>query len=178
MSHICFTAISYTIEFVKLFLVTVIFLNIRQSKKIYPCFIISMLFLILGCVLYETYDFGFSYGLLSIFLLCINSHEKKRVGIIILSYIGISLVDIFFSIICITIFHINNQKLLENDLIDIGINSFSLVIIIIINFIFFQKKNKYKFQGYKEVSAYIYNRRIVVIIILDFYSIYGIRRRY
>ncbi len=150
MSHICFTAISYTIEFVKLFLVTVIFLNIRQSKKIYPCFIISMLFLILGCVLYETYDFGFSYGLLSIFLLCINSHEKKRVGIIILSYIGISLVDIFFSIICITIFHINNQKLLENDLIDIGINSFSLVIIIIINFIFFRKKTNINFKAIKK----------------------------
>ena len=51
MSHICFTAISFTIEFIKLFLVTVIFLNIKQSKKIYSYFIISMLFLMLGCVL-------------------------------------------------------------------------------------------------------------------------------
>ena len=150
MSHICFTAISFTIEFIKLFLVTVIFLNIKQSKKIYSYFIISMLFLMLGCVLFETYDFSLLYGILSIVLLCINSNEKKRVGFIILSYIGISLVDMFFSIVCITIFHINNQKLIQKDLIDIGINSFSLIIIIIISFIFFRKKTNINFKIIKK----------------------------
>ena len=152
MSHICFTAISFTIEFIKLFLVTVIFFNIKQSKKIYSYFIISMLFLMLGSVLFETYDFSLIYGILSIILLFINSHEKNRIGFVVLSYIGISLVDMFFSIICITVFHINDQKLIQKDLIDIGINSFSLIIIIIICFIFFRKKTNI---NYKIIKKYL-----------------------
>lgn len=141
MNEICLTAISFTVEFIKLFLVTVLFFKIKQHKNIYASFIITMLVLMFGSTIFDMSDLSLIYGILSIILLIANAYEKKKSGFIVLSFVGISIIDMIFSVIFITIFHLNEQKIIQGKVLDIGINSFSLVIIIGLSMIICKKKS-------------------------------------
>ena len=102
------------------------------------------------------YELSFIYGVLPIILLIANACEKKKSGVIILSYIGISIIDMIFSIVFIIIFHLNVQRIFEEWLLDVGINSFSLIVIIVISLILCKKKaNVNIIAAKKYISVYI-----------------------
>lgn len=140
MNEICLAAIEFIVEFLKLFLVTVIFFRIRQHKNIYVSFIVTLLVLMFAKIIFQISDWGLVYGIVSIILLIANAYDKGNRGFIVLSYVGISIIDMIFSVICITVFHLNEQDIIQGKLLDIGINSFSLIIIIGISIIICKRK--------------------------------------
>lgn len=131
MNIVCYNAICFSIEFIKLYLLTSCFLKIKQQKNIYASFTVTLFIIMFASIWYNISSFSLIFGITSIILLMINVYEKKKVWIIPLLYLGTSAIDMVFSSICIVLFHLNTEMILNNALLGIGLNCFSLVIIFI-----------------------------------------------
>lgn len=142
MSIICFNAIRFSVEFIKLFLATVIFLKIRQHKSIYVSYIITLLIIMFASVFIDFSNLSIIYDITSILLLTVNAYDKRKVGIIMLLFIGISMIDMIFATMCSTVFHLTMNRIQDTPLLDIGLNCFSLCLILIISFVLYRSKEK------------------------------------
>lgn len=141
MNIVCYNAICFSIEFIKLYLFTSCFLKIKQQKNIYASFTVTLFVMMFVSIWYNISNFSLIFGIISIILLMINAYEKKKIWIIPLLYLGISVIDMIFSSVCIVIFHLNTEMILDNALLGIGLNCFSLIIICISGTIL-NKKNR------------------------------------
>ncbi len=122
----------FTIEFIKLVLVSVYFFNIHPKKMISTMYAGGLFLVSLIACWYDLSELCVLYGVISIFVISICSDGKHRVGIMALSYIGISVFDMLFANLFINLFHINLQEMNSNPLVNMGVNSISIIVIIFI----------------------------------------------
>lgn len=136
--------IEFLIEFLKMYLAVVVLLKIKQRKTIGISFLIAITALIFSAPFFDFADFGFIGGIVVIGLLAGNACDKKKIGMIILSYIGISIIDMIFSSVCIGVFHLDYHMIKEVGLLHVGFNLFSLLLLLLVCFILGRKRKQYQ----------------------------------
>lgn len=155
MDVICLNAVRFTVEFIKLFMVVVIFFKIRQRNSIYASYFTALFAIMYVSLFIDVSQFGV-IGILSVVILIANAYEKKKAGMIMLSFMAISIVDIIFASLCIVIFQLDMDKIEGNALLNIGLNLFSLALIFVIAFVMYKKRAKYRqVQIKKYITIYL-----------------------
>lgn len=144
MSTLCFNVAGFLVEFLKLYLAVVVLLKIEQRKSIWISFLSALFVLTFASAFFDFADFGFIGGIVVIGLLAVNSCDKKKIGMIILSYIGISIIDMIFASICIVVFHLDENMIQANGLLDIGLDLFSMLLLFLVCFILSRKQKGYQ----------------------------------
>lgn len=143
--------VSYAIEFIKVILVATYILNIQVKKGINEIFGISLISVILLSQWFDLSEYSILYGLIAIVIFLVTLFDKKRILFVILAYIGISLVDMLFAVICIPVFRLTIKQIQDNFLIAIALNTISLIFLIIF-LVFF--KNKQFPKGIYRIEKY------------------------
>lgn len=144
MSTLCFEMIGYVIEFIKLYLAVVVLFQIRQHRTIWISFWGTLLALAFVFAFCDVSQFGFISGAVAIGILSVNAYEKKKVGIIVLSFLGISIIDMVFASVCIVVFHLDQNIIKQNGLLDVGLNLFSLALLLLAGIIISRKQGRYQ----------------------------------
>lgn len=130
----------YSIEFIKMFLVVIYVWKMRSKKTISIVFILSLVLVMLVSCFFDISDFSFIYGIISILVIFCFTSGKHRAGLVVLTYICISILDMIIVNLFMGMFKISFQKIQESFYIGIICNSISLFIIIVY-ILLFRKKN-------------------------------------
>lgn len=73
-----------------------------------------------------------------------------------MSFMGISIIDMIFCSVCIVAFHLDENAIQKNGLLHIGLNLFSLVLLLFICLIISKKQKKYQpFRIKKYIVLYL-----------------------
>lgn len=139
MNIVCSNAVRFSIEFIKLFLTVAVLLKIRQRRSIYAAFLGSLIMVMFFSVFFDLSEFSIIYGFVSIVLLTVNACEKKKAGIIVLSFLCISIIDMIFAYICIIVFNLDMSCIRENTLTGIVLNLFSLVLLVLVSLVLYRR---------------------------------------
>lgn len=144
MNIVCFNAVRFSVEFIKLFLAVVVFFKIRQHKSIYAAFLVSLFMLTFASLFFDVSKYSVIYGIVAIVLLSVNAYEKKKAGMIVLSYLGICIIDMIFASVCIAVFRLDIHRIQENPWLDIGLNLFSLFLLLLGSFILYTRQVEHR----------------------------------
>ena len=162
MNIICFNAVSYAIEFAKLFLVVAFLINIPQRKYVLIAFPVSLLLLSFASIYFNFSEYSIIFGLLSSILIFVTMPEKRKIGQVILAYICICIIDMMSSAICMFILNISGNTLNKSSWLEVVVNSLSLILIVILVII----KKKSSSNNYYEISG-----KYILILILGGFSL-------
>ncbi len=145
MNTICLNAVQYVIEFIKLFLVTDVFFGVRQKKRVYPMFGLSLLVVMIVSLFYDISKEPVIYGIIASLVLIFNmgGKKKKKAGLIVLSYIGIGVIDMILAVVCIAIFRLDMDRIDNSIWVGIGINSISLILFLFVWLLLYIKKIRF-----------------------------------
>lgn len=142
MQHIFENAVLYSIEFIKLILAVMYFFNISPKKNINYAFFGSLILTMAVSIPFNSSDISIVYDFIAILCIIVFSEGKHRLGIVTLCFVGISIIDMLFSNIFINIFDMSTDEILDNSLIEMCINSISLIFIgIVILIVKHKRKN-------------------------------------
>lgn len=144
MSTLCFNLVGFLIEFLKLYLAVVVLLKIEQRKSIWISSLTALFALAFVSVFLDFSQLSFACVIVITGLFLLNTREKKNVGVIVLSYIVISIIDMIFASVCIVVFHLDENRIQANGLLDIGLNLFSLLLLLLVCFIQSRKQKGYQ----------------------------------
>lgn len=148
-----YTIINFVVEFIKLYLAVVVLFRIRQHKSVRISFWAVLLALAFASAFFDVSQFSFISGVAAIGILSVNAYEKKKAGIIVLSFLGISIVDMIFASVCIVVFRLEQNIFSRNILLDLALNLFSLVLLLVACFIISRKREDYQFLQIKRYLA-------------------------
>lgn len=155
MKIVIFNAASFILEFFKLYLITAKVFRIRQKKSLIFAACASLLFVICTSYVIDYLTWGIVYGVLAILSLSINARSGKQIKSIVLSYIAICTVDVLFSNVCVSLLHFNLDDLENNRLLMLAINSFSLMIIVLLALLFRNKEYRIGRLTLSDIIIYI-----------------------
>lgn len=130
----------FLLDFLKLFLITAELFRIPQKKSLLFSVGASLLFVTCTSFVVDYSTWGILYGVLAIISLSINAKTGKQIRNIILSYIAICTIDVLFSNVCVSIFRFSLEDLDNNRLLILAMNSFSLIIILLLVLLFRNKE--------------------------------------
>lgn len=154
MGTLCFEIIGFVIEFIKLYLAVVVLFQIKQHKTVWISFWGALFALAFVFFFWDASQFSFINGAVAIGILSFHACDKKKIGIIVLSFLGISIIDMIFASICIVVFHLDQNMISENGL-NIGFNLFSLVVLLFVSFLISRKQGRYQpFQIKRHMVLY------------------------
>lgn len=157
MSTLCFNLVGFLIEFLKLYLAVVVLLKIEQRKSIWISSLTALFALAFVSVFLDFSQLSFARVIVITGLFLLNTREKKNAGIIVLSYIVISIIDMIFASVCIVVFHLDENVIQQNGLLNVGFNLFSMVLLLFVYFIIIKKQKKYQpVQIKKYIALYLF----------------------
>ena len=145
MNIVLFNIVEFLIEFFKVFLTSVFILKIDIKNKKRVIIGLSIATILVGVIskFYISDDFSFLYILILIIFIFGDFSEKKKVGMLYIAYIGISIADMMIASFVMAVFNMDVDLLFNNDWLFILLNSVSLIIITIISVIVhFRKTDK------------------------------------
>lgn len=134
--------VRYSIEFTKLILVVVCIMNIKVKKSINIVFALSVTGVMVISHWIELSKYSFIYGIIAFVVFFLTLYKKKNIGLVILAYVGISIIDMFIANICINIFQIPMTQMMDDYRIAVGINTVSLIGISVLSGIFITSKRE------------------------------------
>lgn len=134
--------VRYSVEFIKLILVTTCIFDIKVKRSINVLFGISLIGVIITSYWLNISDYSIAYALIAFAIFLVALYEKRNIGFVVLSYIGISIIDMLFVIVCINAFHLTLKQLENEIMLSAALNSFSLVFIIVFSIILKRTKRK------------------------------------
>lgn len=135
-----FNGISFAIEFIKILLVVKYLFYIPVKKFVYKIFVLILLAVMTFTYLFDVNEFTDALGLLSIILILLGIDLKRKWKIVVLSYLGISLIDMLFAVLIFHFWELNLEQVYNGFGLRIMINSISILLIFI--FILFFRKIK------------------------------------
>lgn len=121
----------YAIEFIKLILILMYFFNFKPKKYINIVFIASLLSVMLIACKYDLSDISIIYAIIAISIISVCMEGKYKVGIAILSYVGISVLDMLVAIFFIIVFDIQFEELEKNVFLSVALNIINLFLLVI-----------------------------------------------
>lgn len=147
--------ILYLIEFFKVFLICffVIKLKLKNRKVVIAGFLISIILVSTISLIIKGEIDSIIWSIISILTIFTFMSNKKKIGIVIFSDIAICIIDMMFGAFTMFLGNISPEETLNNPLMEIGINSISLVIIIIISYI--SKNNSKMVNNYYVSTKYL-----------------------
>lgn len=187
MSIVLYNAVVLTMEALKLYIVTTIFLNIKQKKSVFISFLVVLASVIIVTIFLgnEISEYAeFIIGCLAILLFCFNAENKRKFGVILLSYVVICIVDVLISMVFILLMNskYNYDAFMEDYLLDIVINSISFFVFLIIAFFIIRKRIKFdNVLNKKYILVYILSAFALILYLSaiqcigfgEDYSVYG-----
>lgn len=129
MEQVFVNGLYFSIELIKILLVMVYIWKLTPKKNISYAFTICLLFVMCVSRFVDLSRVGLIYGVIIVFFMTLYLNGKYRFLLSALSFILISLADMFFSEIVVNLFHISFQTLMDNVYIEIACASISLVIL-------------------------------------------------
>ena len=73
-------------------------------------------------------------------------YKRRNIGFVILSYVGISIVDMLLGTVCVKLFSLTTQQMQDEFMLVAALNSISLILIIVLSVITCNMKKKRKEQ--------------------------------
>lgn len=123
--------IRYSIEFVKMLLVVVYIWKMKPKRTIVLAFPFSFFLVMLVSCFYDLSEFPLTYGITSTLIIFFFMLGKQRIGLALLSYVFISVLDMFFTYLTVEIFNIPSHELWYDFHLLVLCNSVSLLVIIL-----------------------------------------------
>ena len=142
MEIVLLNGVRYSVEFIKLMLVVVFILNLEMKKRLNHFFIFSLVVILSVSFRIDLSKYSIIYGLVAFVVFFAVVRQKKEIIYIILSYVGISLIDMLLGIFCIHLFHITDKQIQDNAWIIVVMNSISFIPITIVSLFFKKKKTE------------------------------------
>lgn len=140
MEVIFSNGVRYSIEFIKLILVVVNILDIQIKKGINVVFGISFLGIICVSNWFDISEYSVVYGLLAIVILGIMLYKKRKIIIVALAYVGISVLDMIIANVCINLFGLTINQIQNEFMITIVLNSVLLLLLLVLSMIMRTKR--------------------------------------
>lgn len=147
MEIVLLNGVRYSVEFIKLMLVVVFILNLEMKKRLNHFFIFSLVVILSVSFRIDLSKYSIIYGLVAFVVFFAVVRQKKEIIYIILSYVGISLIDMLLGIFCIHLFHITDKQIQDNAWIIVVMNSISFIPITIVSLFFKKKKTERNIGG-------------------------------
>ena len=138
--------VRYSVEFIKLILVVVCILNIRVKRSINIIFGISLIGIITVSYWFDISEYSVIYGLIAVVIFLMTLYKKGNIGFVILSYVGISIMDMLLGTVCVKIFSLTAQQMQDEFMLVATLNSISLILIIGLSIIASNIKKKQEEQ--------------------------------
>lgn len=138
--------VRYSVEFIKLILVVVCILNIRVKKRVNIIFGISLIGVITVSYWFDISEYSVIYGVIAIGIFLMTLYKRRNIGFVILSYVGISIVDMLLGTVCVKLFSLTTQQMQDEFMLVAALNSISLILIIVLSVITCNMKKKRKEQ--------------------------------
>lgn len=134
MSVIFYNIIKYLIEIIKLFLTGTFLFGIKTKSRKYTLMVIFISIVLTAAVsfFYNISKIGIIYGLIGILSFEISVVNKKKLGLLVLSYTSVCLLDMFVSGISFFCLNKNMNRVMNNRIYNLLLNSFSIILILII----------------------------------------------
>ena len=153
MNSLIHNTTNFIIEFLKLFLCCKLVIDIKTKNSKILLYILSSasLFVFCSSIYIDWSLHSLFYGILSIVIISFITTPKKNVKYIILIYIFICIVDMIFSAVFIYIFTHTGNDLQGNYMLNIIVNSISLIVISLFLLIKLKIKGRYK-KTYNSVT--------------------------
>ncbi len=142
--------VKYSIEFLKLIILVVYIFNVRVKKNINILYVISLMGVVITSYWFNISEYSVLYALIAIVIFMLVLYEKRNIKVVILSYIGISIVDMLITVICIRVFGITVENIINDYKLMSLLNSISLVFLIPISMVSkrIKRKKDYKPDTY------------------------------
>lgn len=147
MEIVLLNGVRYSVEFIKLMLVVVFILNLEMKKRLNHFFILSLVVILSVSFRIDLSKYSIIYGLVAFVVFFAVVRQKKEITYIILSYVGISLIDMLLGIFCIHLFHITDKQIQDHAWLIVVMNSISFIPITIVSLFFKKKKTERNIGG-------------------------------
>ena len=155
----------FIIEVLKLELLLVKLCGCEQRKKKTPMISVFLLTLVIIVTieLLGWYDEGLTYvvGSAAMIAMILNLKNKKRIFIVLMGYIAICVIDIILAGMYALLARVNTDVLSDSQILSVVINSFSIILFIILYVIKLFKKTNKKYSTFSWL-----NKKYLVIIFL------------
>ena len=134
MSMIFYNIIKYLIEIIKLFLTGTFLFGIKTKSRKYTLMVIFISVALTAAVsfFYNISKIGIIYGLIGILSFEISAVNKKKIGLLVLSYTSVCILDMFISGIAFFCLNKNMDRVMNNKIYNLLLNSFSIILILLI----------------------------------------------
>lgn len=168
METVLSNGVQYSIEFIKLILVVACILNIRVKKSINVIFGLSLVGVMTISYWFDIAEYSILYAFVAVVIFLITLCQKRNIGVVVLSFVAISIIDMVFGTICINIFGLNTQQLHDEDMLAVSINSISLVLIIVFSIILHKKRKEQTIQKIDKIHPVIFLGGLALSIYLTY----------
>ena len=136
MGTIIYNIMEYLEEFIKLFifLYFVLRLEIKKSKKTF--LILGMTFVVIMSIsaFFDIGQFGISYALILVTFIFFVLKEKKKIALVILSYVLICIIDMTMCVVIMHIANISYNQLEDSRILKLALNAISIIVILVMAF--------------------------------------------
>ncbi|MCD7708401.1 MAG: GHKL domain-containing protein [Clostridiales bacterium] len=132
--------IYFSVEFLKILLAVTIFFKCRMKKYIGIISVVAIIAVTVAAVWIDLIALGWFFPVISIAIIGTAAYKKRAIFFSIVSFIGISFVDLVFEVTILNIFPGADLDELMQPIAAIGINSISLFLLMIAFLVLQRKK--------------------------------------
>lgn len=131
MENFLFSEITYLLDFIKLTLICVLWLKvgIDYKKRFVVSVIISMFSIVILSIFSYVYGYSVIYGIYTLIILWISTNKKQRIGLCVLSYILLQIVETIVCTIVMIGLSLKPVDFVENYWLYVPMNCIVLVLI-------------------------------------------------
>lgn len=167
MEHLIYYILSFTVEFLKLLLVGILFckLQIVNKKGMLMGYVLILSILSFILLRYNIQNLEIVDGIVAAILLCIGASSPKKLGILSISYIGVCLVDMLFATLYFVIFNADVGETAENIWLSFALDSALVLVLTMILLI----KKKIKIVSISHISFKHYMLLLITGIAFAYY---------
>lgn len=131
----------FTVEFLKTYIASAGIFKIKQKRKVFFFYLAAVLLLTTLTVFRENMNRSVLFVILTVFTLCLNAAEYRKIWMIPVIYIVVSMLDILNSLVFIRCLGLTMEQIQGNILLYTVINSVTLIGLLVIYGVL-RKKNR------------------------------------
>lgn len=131
----------FTVEFLKTYIASAGIFKIKQKRKVFFFYLAAVLLLTTLTVFRENMNRSVLFVILTVFTLCLNAAEYRKIWMIPVIYIVVSMLDILNSLVFIRCLGLTMEQIQGNIFLYTAINSVTLIGLLVIYGVL-RKKNR------------------------------------
>lgn len=119
--------LQFTVEFLKMYLGAVGIFKMKQKKKVFFFYLAAVLLITTLTIFLNVVNRSFIFIIIIMLILGINAQNYKKVWILPVIYLVVSMIDVLNSLVFIRCFGLTLQQMQNSPILYIGINCITLV---------------------------------------------------